>query len=641
MKKWMYLMSKTIDDKKFFVKPGKIRPSQLISTFGPGSIINFSNDSILVKGIDFWANRDNYIQKNHIYLQKITKKSKFMMPYVSDKDSISISCKSFPQWGYCSLTKCQLLQRHKPSPEKHNDRGTFFCKKHSWIPLLPARLVMTCKQGHLDEFPWVEWAHGSHTDPRKICTDGELYWKGGRNSTSLGDYSVECSCGAKNSMYGSTTPQGIKIYYPDGSSEIKKCSGQKPWLDSEEECKMNDGNTEIPIGALSRSTSLYYSKLIRGLIIPRLCHPIIKYLQSDSFEEINKLSMFKKLSYEEKAQELLDSNSMWTEKNYSVKDILFYMDLITERPGVEQNIQTELELKEIEYEDLKLHKTFDDDDVNKDLVIEDVKLNPDEKKYFQDVRRLTLLTILEVQRYFSRLTPPGDVPTGSKTEFNKIISKLEVDGTTIAGRKYGKNDWLPANIKKGEGIFIVFNNDFFKKFSNDFVNSRLKSMIKNKKDFDAKSDWPSDDYVDEKYIFLHSISHLLIKQLARKSGYDEASISERIYSSETMNGILIYTSSNGTGSMGGLVRQTDDGILNILLDALENHKDCSRDPICLNTEPSEMASVGVPLHLRQNGSVCFACLMLPETSCEYFNKMLDRKILVDIDNGLKSYLNHE
>ena len=166
-------------------------------------------------------------------------------------------------------------------------------------------------------------------------------------------------------------------------------------------------------------------------------------------------------------------------------------------------------------------------------------------------------------------------------------------------------------------------------------------MMKNKNDFDNKSDWPSDDFVDEKYVFLHSLSHLLIKELALDSGYDEASISERIYSSETMNGILIYTSSSGSGSMGGLVRQTNRGILSILHDALKNHKDCSRDPICLNRNPSEMKSNGVPLHLRQNGSACFACLMLPETSCEYFNKMLDRTILVDKNYGLENYLKHD
>ena len=633
-------MSETTDNDKYFVKPGKIRPSQLISTFGPGSIINTEKDSVIVKGIDFWANRDNYIKKNHIYLQKITKKSKFLMPYVSEKGKISISCKSFPQWGYCSFVKCQLLQRHKESPEKSDERGSFFCKKHSWSTLLPARLVMVCKQGHMDEFPWVEWAHGG-LDPKKICEDGELYWKGGRNSTSLGDYFVECSCGASNRMNAATDPNGIKIYFPDGGSGILSCNGNKPWLDSEEECVVKEGNgTEIPRGVLARSTSLYYSKLIRGLIIPKLSHPIIKYLNGPDFEAFNRLPMFKKLSDEEKAQQLLESNPIWVEKNYSVEKILEYIDLISDREGSEHNIQTELDLKEIEYEDLKINKTFEDEDVHKDLVIEDVELTDNEKKYFQDVRRLTLLTVVEIQRYFSRLTPPGDVPSGNQAEFNKIISKIEVDGKTIAGRKYPKNDWLPANIKKGEGIFIIFNDDFFERFSNDFINSRLKSMIKNKEDFEKKSDWPGDDFVDEKYIFLHSISHLLIKELAHDSGYDEASISERIYSSETMNGILIYTSSNGGGSMGGLVRQTNRGILSILEDALENHKNCSRDPICLNRNPSKMKSNGVPLHLRQNGSACFACLMLPETCWDYFIKMLVRKILIDENSGLENYLKH-
>ena len=635
-------MSETTDNEKYFVKPGKIRPSQLISTFGPGSIINTEKDSVIVKGIDFWANRDNYIKKNHIYLQKITKKSKFLMPYVSEKGKISIACKSFPQWGYCSYVKCQLLQRHKESPETNDDRGTFFCKKHSWSPLLPARLVMVCKQGHMDEFPWIQWAHGNKSEPKEICEDGELYWKGGRNSTSLSNYTVECSCGAHNTMSAATDPNGIRIYFPDGSSDILSCSGNKPWLDSEEECIVKEGNTtEIPRGVLARSTSLYYSKLIRGLIIPKLSHPIIKYLNGDDFKAFNRLPMFKNLSDKEKAEQLLQSNPTWIEQNYSVDQILEYLDLISEREGSEQNIQTESDLKEIEYQDLKINKTFDDEDINKDLVIEDVKLTDNDKKYFQDVRRLTSLTIIEVQRYFSRLTPPGDIPLHNQSDFNKIICHLEVNGKTIAGRKYLKNDWLPANIKKGEGIFISFNDDFFEKFSNTFVNSRLKSMIKNKEDFEKKSDWPGDDFIDEKYIFLHSISHLLIKELADNSGYDVASISERIYSSETMNGILIYTSGNGDGSMGGLVRQTDRGILSILEDALENYKNCSRDPICFDQDPSEMESNGVPLHLRQNGSACFACLMLPETSCEYFNKMLDRKILFEQHHGLENYLKHD
>ena len=628
------------DDENFIVKPGTIRPSQLLSTFGPGSIINTEKDSVMVKGIDFWAHRNEYIKKNHIYLQRITGKSKFLMPYVSERNKIAIACKSFPQWGYCSYTQCQILQRHKESPEKYNEKGLFFCKHHPNMPLLPARLIMVCKQGHIDEFPWIEWAHGSKKDPKIICEDGEITWTGGRNSTSLADYTVKCSCGASNNMGNATNPNGIEIYHPDGTSSEIKCGGKMPWLDSEEECKAKENNTsEIPMGVLARSTSIYYSKLIRGLIIPKLAHPIIKYLQGGDYDTFNQLPMFRNLSDEDKAQQILESNPEWIEKNYSVEDIVEFMDLITVREGSENKIKTELDLKEIEYQDLKINKTFEDEKTDKELDIEDVELSDNDKKHFQLVRKLNLLTILEIQKYFSRLIPPGDVLFDDQNKFNKTICKVEVAGKTISGRKYPKNDWLPSNIKKGEGIFIVFNDDFFDKFSNDFVDFRLKSMIKNKKDFESKSDWPGDDFVNEKYILLHSISHLLIKELAPESGYEEASISERIYSSENMNGILIYTSSNGDGSMGGLVRQISTrGILSILEDALDNHKDCSRDPICLNEKPELMESRNIPLHLRQNGSACFACIMLPETSCEYFNKMLDRKILVDLEHGLGKYL---
>ena len=47
-----------------------------------------------------------------------------------------------------------------------------------------------------------------------------------------------------------------------------------------------------------------------------------------------------------------------------------------------------------------------------------------------------------------------------------------------------------------------------------------------------------------------------------------------------------------------------------------------------------MKEKGLALNLRQNGSACFGCMLLPETSCENFNKLLDRKILVDESFGI-------
>ena len=172
------------------------------------------------------------------------------------------------------------------------------------------------------------------------------------------------------------------------------------------------------------------------------------------------------------------------------------------------------------------------------------------------------------------------------------------------------------------------------------MKKRLGSIIENHKDYEKISRWPPAVEIDEQYIFLHSMSHILMKEFAIQSGYEDASISERIYSSENMHGILIYTTSSGDGSLGGLVRQVEKNLLKNMKAALEKARTCSRDPICILEDPKRMKENKLPLQLRQNGSACYGCMLVPETSCENFNKMLDRKILVDKDFGIaKVFLN--
>ena len=208
-------------------------------------------------------------------------------------------------------------------------------------------------------------------------------------------------------------------------------------------------------------------------------------------------------------------------------------------------------------------------------------------------------------------------------------------GKTIHGRPTKKQDWLPCAVKKGEGIFIVFNKDFINNcLSDNALHQRLQDMIQNHEEWEKYSSWSSSVKIDHQFILLHSISHLIIRELALESGYNEASISERIYSSEKMHGLLIYTTSAGDGSLGGLVRQSTN-LLDIIKKALNHKSVCSRDPICINENPKRMKEKGLALNLRQNGSACFGCMLLPETSCENFNKMLDRKILVDEKGMIK------
>ena len=613
--------------------PGSTRPTQLITTHGPGSFVQTENDSVMVLGIDFWSHKEEYRKKYHLYMQNITKKDYFLMPSTSEPSSRSIPCISFPTWGYCRY--CKWLQLHKDVPG--SDKG-FVCTAHPSQPLLPARLVTVCKRGHIDDFPWIEWAHSStgkdkdgHPQARPICESPKVFWKGGKNSSSIAGWFVECECGARNYMGAALDTAGIQLYGDNGFYTLG-CSGKSPWLDKQEVCKKikpdddDENSTELPIGILGRSTSLYYSKILRGIIIPQLAHPIIKYLQSENFAIKNEEWVLDGLTNEEKAQKILRSHEEFREiKKYTIQDITEFMDKLSTREGSSSNIKTESDLKKIEYEDLMHNQNFppgEDDEDEKEIMIRDVQLDDELKKYFKVVRRLDILTALEVQRYFTRLNPPGEINEQSKKE---IICNIEVR----------KQPWLPCVIKKGEGIFLVFNENFIKNCMNKDVEDRLNELVTNHKEWEELTEWPSNIEISSQYIFLHSLSHLLIKEFALRSGYSEASISERIYSSDDMCGILIYTTSSGDGSLGGLVRQTEGKLLEVLEDSLRKAKVCSRDPICLLTDPKKMRLESkLPPHLRQNASACYGCMLLPETSCEFFNKMLDRKVLVDPNYGL-------
>lgn len=638
------------NESKISPSPGKVRPTQLITTYGPGAFVQTENDSVMVMAIDFWHHRDEYIQKNHVYIQKITKKDHFRMPYVDETSSRSIACISFPRWGYCSNSKCQLLQFHKDAPRSENG---FFCKHHPSSSLLPARLVTVCNRGHVDDFPWIEWAHSNHKNPRPICDEPKIKWTGGRQTSSISNFKLKCQCGAENSMSKTTSHEGIELYDEEKAKKGEHpfttycCTGELPWLERKETCKKigsdknDECSTEIPIGIIVRSTSLYYSKIIRGIIIPELAHPIIKYLQSTEYKIHKSSPMFNRATDEEKAEDILESKKDWKEvKKYTIKQIVDFMSKLTDREGESSEINTELDLKKIEYDDLIHNENFEDEQIEKEIEIQNVKLDDAEKKYFKIVRRLDILTALEIPRYFTRLKPPGEINVKDKKFQNETICSIEVAGKTKSGRKYEKNNWLPCVIKKGEGIFLIFNEDFIKKCMNENVKKRLDAIVENHQSWEKLTQWPSTLNIDRQYIFLHSLSHLLIKELALRSGYSEASISERIYSSENMVGILIYTTSSGDGSLGGLVRQAEDNLLSILQNALEKARVCSRDPICINEDPKKMG-VKLPLHLAQNGSACYGCMMLPETSCEYFNKMLDRRVLVDKDYGLVNVIKND
>ena len=127
---------------------------------------------------------------------------------------------------------------------------------------------------------------------------------------------------------------------------------------------------------------------------------------------------------------------------------------------------------------------------------------------------------------------------------------------------------------------------------------------------------------------LHTLGHLLINELVFTCGYSSASLRERLYVSNSptrqMAGLLIYTAAGDSeGTMGGLVRMARPKLLRTVFEsALTNARWCSTDPVCMDAGKRGQGPDSCNL------AACHGCALVPETSCEEFNRFLDRGLVV-------------
>ena len=91
-----------------------------------------------------------------------------------------------------------------------------------------------------------------------------------------------------------------------------------------------------------------------------------------------------------------------------------------------------------------------------------------------------------------------------------------------------------------------------------------------------------------------------------------------------MAGLLIYTAAGDSeGTMGGLVRMArPDNLRQVFSAALSNARWCSTDPVCMEVGRKGQGPDSCNL------AACHGCALLPETSCEEFNRFLDRGLVI-------------
>ena len=212
---------------------------------------------------------------------------------------------------------------------------------------------------------------------------------------------------------------------------------------------------------------------------------------------------------------------------------------------------------------------------------------------------------------FTRLLPSGDDAAAE-------LQPLALDSSL---------NWLPATVVRGEGIFIEFKESKIVEFCSQASVIERINILSEQYNIRRHQRGSETHLVMPKFVLLHTLAHMLINQLSFDCGYGSAALRERIYcdsedDSNSMQGILIYTASGDSeGTLGGLVRQGEpDRFPKIIMRGAERARWCSSDPVCID-------SMGQGIE-NSNLAACHGCMLLPETSCEEGNRMLDRALLV-------------
>ena len=560
------------------VNIGEIRKSQLMSTYGIGNVVDFIKDTAIIGSVDDWDKDDDFESRQitNENLQSLTGAEFFLEPKTSLGSGFSkskdIQGYIFPRKLYCPTCHNIIDYRElKNAKNMHQCPLTKDGKKCKGR-LVASRFVIICHNGHIDDFPYSWWVHKGKAC--KCSKNPRIMMYNVENRSDIESLILECSeCHERRSMSGIFNRNAFS-----GESGCL-CSGRHPHLGENYYEKCDD----VPVVILRSSSNIYFPKTIDALLIPPWSQKAINYIE-------------KHYSYipEENAENYITTVLSKKNPNFSDKDLVeAYLTVKNQRETGKG--RTIADIYEDEYTVLCKDKV-DDDRFSSQVVEIPEKF----KDYFESVTAIERLVVTKALVGFTRLSANGKTAPLSKE----------------------KKNWYPAVEMNGEGIFIKFRKETINKWINN-VGSRYDDLNNSYQESYSRT-----EKFSVKYVMLHTFAHLFIRQLANECGYNAASMNEKIYSdfqnqNYEMNGILIYLSSpDSDGSLGGLVNVAEDKELfnRVLINMLREARWCSCDPLCSSSKHQGVDSL--------NYAACHACTLLPETSCEFFNVLLDRISIV-------------
>lgn len=588
---------------------GQVRQSQAVTTFGPGATMDLVKQAVLVGGLDFWRwSRESGIPIIHEPRLRdalaprfadagrpLSVEAAFREPPSGDDrnpaKSVGVQVLEFPRWFVCQNPRCRALTGraldlkdgrywHRCSERERAFGGPTEC--------VPVRFLGACKRGHVEDWPWIAFVHREDERPR--CSSPQLKLEEG----ATGDFSQVI---ARCVTCDRSTPLSAAYAQRFG------CGGHRLWLGNEGK---EDCSEELRLLVRTASNS-YFSQVVSALSVPDPAHALDEkiaevwdVLMGATAENISVLR-----TAIPKVQTALTG--------YSDADVLAAI----ERRKKGQRAARE-PLRTAEFRQFIASKP----EVQGELP-------PEDESFFS--RRVTTdalpavvdrlivaskLREVRAQIGFTRIEP---VTPDLQGEFDLGVQSARLGLTS---------DWLPATEIRGEGVFIQLKESAVAEWEKRAsVQKRGKELLAGH-DALAKTQATPTPFPGIRFYMLHSLSHLLISAISLECGYAASAIRERIYCAgptdpTPMAAILLSTGTSGSeGTLGGLVEQ-GRVIHEHLRRAFDLGELCSNDPVCAGHSPADD-----PAERWLEGAACHGCLFIAESSCEWFNRRLDRALVV-------------
>lgn len=577
-----------------------LRRAHAITPFGVGSILLTRNRvSAVVCGPTTWLRSmpsrppgsvsildELTITDRH--LQVACGVQRFVMPWAAgDHPSTSVDwlipAVRFPLAEHCANPNCQRMVRRErgdASEGRCEQCAPLTSNRGRW-PTFQVPVVLACKAGHLADLDWSGWLH---SQPGPACAQPKVGYQPSASSDRpyLNCLGCERSAG----------------FDPDVDFP---CGGQRPWLPQVEPEACSERARPLE----RTSVSAYYAWQLSSLTIPvaGADNPALLHALNDNpvLRPLRNLEP----SPDVVAQMVAAARRLGIDTDHEEVDRHLHA-LANEQP---RGPRREDELDALTSTSHPRRAT---------AALPDLVVEPQDVAAYRGSRLGDLLAGVSlvprlretrVLAGFSRLEPTDPNPhRGYAQMWGK--EKPQHFG------EHAKDDWLPGYQVFGEGILLVLDPAAVTSWTSAAASSRRA------KDAAEAATRLAHPQVPMPWLLAHTLAHLMMRALAPHAGYPLPALRERIFAVDDRTGLLVYTAAGDVhGTLGGLVELGSPERLGSLMEAaLDAAAWCATDPVCGEDGHGSWGTGTAP-------GACHHCMLVPETSCESFNKGLDRGVI--------------